>query len=46
MAENIVLVGMMGVGKTAVGRMLAEELAYAFVDLDIELEQVTDLKLP
>ena len=46
MAENIVLVGMMGVGKTAVGRMLAEELAYAFVDLDFELEQVTDLKLP
>ena len=37
MAENIVLVGMMGVGKTAVGRLLAEELAFDFVDLDAEL---------
>ena len=46
MAENIVLVGMMGVGKTAVGRLLAEELAFDFVDLDAELEQVTGLKLP
>ena len=36
----------MGVGKTAVGRLLAEELDFAFVDLDSELEQVTDLKLP
>jgi len=46
MAENIVLVGMMGVGKTAVGRLLAEALDFDFVDLDLELEQVTGLKLP
>lgn len=46
MAENIVLVGMMGVGKTAVGRLLAEELAFDFIDLDSELERVTGLKLP
>jgi shikimate kinase len=44
-AANIVLVGMMGVGKTAVGRMLAEQLAYDFVDLDAEMEQVCGLKL-
>lgn len=46
MAENIVLVGMMGVGKTAVGRLLAEELDFDFVDLDSELERVCGLKLP
>jgi shikimate kinase len=44
-AANIVLVGMMGVGKTAVGRMLAEQLAYDFVDLDAEMERVCGLKL-
>ena len=43
--KNIVLSGMMGVGKTAVGRLLAEEMDYAFIDLDAELEEVCGLKL-
>ncbi len=34
---NLVLVGMMGSGKTAVGRLLAERLERAFVDLDEEI---------
>lgn len=42
---NLVLIGMIGVGKTAVGRQLAEQLAYDFVDLDAELEAVCGLKL-
>lgn len=45
MGKNIVLIGMMGVGKTAFGRRLAEALDYDFVDLDSELEQVCGLKL-
>lgn len=42
--NNIVLIGMMGVGKTAVGRLLARELGYQFLDTDLELEAVTGLK--
>lgn len=32
--DNIVLTGFMGSGKTTVGRLLAERLAWAFVDTD------------
>lgn len=42
---GLVLIGMIGVGKTAVGRQLAELLEYDFVDLDAELEAVCGLKL-
>lgn len=34
---NVALFGFMGVGKSAVGRMLAEELRLSFVDLDEEI---------
>jgi len=36
--KNIVLVGFMGTGKTAVGRRLAEALGMEFVELDAEVE--------
>jgi len=36
--RSIVLVGMMGAGKTSVGRRLAERLALPFVDADHEIE--------
>ncbi len=35
----IFLIGMMGSGKTTLGRQLAEKLGYTFVDLDLYLEQ-------
>jgi shikimate kinase len=35
---RIVLVGFMGVGKTTVGRTLAERLGWSFVDLDDRIE--------
>lgn len=38
MAKPIILVGMMGAGKTTVGKRLAARIGYAFVDCDHELE--------
>jgi shikimate kinase len=41
----VFLVGMMGAGKTTVGRLLAQELQYAFIDLDAELERRTGVRI-
>lgn len=38
MADRLVLVGMMGAGKTTVGRAVADRLGWAFVDTDAEVE--------
>jgi len=38
---NLYLIGMMGAGKTTVGRLLAAQLRYGFVDTDVVIEQVT-----
>lgn len=37
--KNIVLIGFMGVGKTTVGKMLAEALSWEFMDSDHVIEQ-------
>ncbi len=41
----VVLVGLMGAGKTAVGRLLAERLAMPFVDADREIETAAGLTI-
>ena len=43
---NIILVGLMGAGKTSVGKTLARLLGKAFYDSDHEIEQVTGVKTP
>ncbi|WP_375256884.1 shikimate kinase [Citreimonas sp.] len=40
--KTVVLVGMMGAGKTAVGRTLAAQLGVPFRDSDAEIEQAAD----
>ena len=35
---NIILTGFMGTGKTTVGKLLAQRLAYKFVDTDVIIE--------
>lgn len=42
----IVLVGMMGVGKSSVGRKLAALLHMSFVDADDEIEQAAQMTIP
>jgi shikimate kinase len=37
--RNIVLVGFMGTGKTTIGRMLAKQMNWSFVDTDATIEQ-------
>jgi shikimate kinase len=44
--QNIFLVGLMGAGKTSVGRMLAKRLNKDFYDTDAEIEQITGVKIP
>lgn len=43
---NIFLVGMMGAGKTSVGRVLAKRLNKVFYDSDHVIEQRTGVKIP
>lgn len=46
MKDNIVLVGLMGAGKTTVGRQLAKQLQRRFVDSDHEIERRTGVSIP
>src|SRR6202142_3658775 len=45
-ARSIVLVGMMGAGKSSVGRRLAARLALPFVDADSEIESAAGMTIP
>jgi len=42
----LVLVGLMGVGKSTVGRRLAAALGYGFVDADEAIEEAAQMKIP
>jgi shikimate kinase len=42
----IVLVGLMGAGKSSIGRRLAEKLEFEFVDADYEIERAADKSIP
>jgi len=44
--SNIVLIGLMGVGKTSIGRQLAKELNLSFYDSDQEIEKRTGATIP
>ena len=43
--KKIVLVGMTGVGKTTIGRVLSKILRRTFVDIDIEVEKASGQKI-
>lgn len=44
--ENIFLVGLMGAGKTSVGKVLARRFDKTFYDSDQEIERSTGVKIP
>jgi shikimate kinase len=44
--RNIYLVGLMGAGKTTIGRLLARHFRREFVDADHEIEARTGVKIP
>ena len=44
--RSIVLVGMMGAGKSSVGRRLAARLGLSFVDADTEIENAAGMSIP
>src|SRR5271169_3146557 len=44
--RSIVLVGMMGAGKSSVGRRLAARLGIPFVDADTEIESAAGMTIP
>jgi shikimate kinase len=44
--RSIVLVGLMGAGKSTVGRRLAERLNLPFVDADLEIERAAGKTIP
>ena len=39
MGKNLTLTGMMGVGKTTIGKNLAKKLNYNFIDIDTVIEK-------
>lgn len=43
---NIFLIGMMGAGKTTIGKALAEHMDMAFIDSDHEIQSRTGVKIP
>src|SRR5258707_8789955 len=44
--RSIVLVGMMGAGKSTIGRRLAGRLRLPFLDADIEIEAAAGMSIP
>ena len=44
--RSVVLVGMMGVGKSTIGRRLSSRLRLPFVDADVEIEAAAGMSIP
>ena len=45
MVTKIILVGMMGAGKTTIGKLLSNQLGFNFTDLDRKIEEKSGVKI-
>jgi shikimate kinase len=45
-AENLILIGFMGAGKTTVGEALAQQAGFRFIDLDAEITRLAGRSIP
>jgi len=43
--KNIILIGFMGSGKTAAGKLIAKKLIIGFIDMDLLIEKITRMKI-
>ena len=43
--KNIVLIGMMGSGKSSIGKILSKKLNTSFIDIDRKIEEVESLSI-
>ena len=43
--NNIVILGMTGVGKTTIGKILSKIIKFKFIDTDNEIERASNLKV-
>ena len=44
--RNVILIGFMGTGKTSTGKMLAQKLGCAFIDMDVKIEEEAGMSIP
>ncbi len=44
--NNIFFIGLMGAGKTTIGRLIAKQMGMVFYDSDYEIERRTGVKIP
>ncbi|MGO4440853.1 shikimate kinase [Rhizobium sp. RAF56] len=44
-ARNLILVGLMGAGKSSIGRLVANQLGIPFIDTDAEIERVSRMSV-
>ena len=45
MKKNLVLLGMMGVGKTTLGKIVAKKVGLKFIDTDANIEKSCAMKI-